>query len=145
MNLKVSLVAFLLLLALSLIAYAFSIIGVAGSFIDSVWKLIALAIGIAVVLGFIYPPLRGVRKGDLLTSNVSHFHNAPGGAGAIINLFSGPTAVALQGGRTGDRIKVNFQGREAEAIITSYASTFSLAVVRITEMEQPVTFNYQRA
>ncbi len=139
MNFKISLVSFLLLLALSLIAYAFSLIGVAGSVIDSIWKLVALAIGVSLVIGFAYPYLRGVRKGDLLTTNATHFHNN-NATGTIVNIFAGPSAISLQSGRLGEKIKINFQGREAEGIIISYASTFSLASVKITEMEQPVTY-----
>ena len=135
MNLKISLVAFLLLVSFSLIAFAFSLIGVAGSVIDSIWKVIALCFGLSLIIGFTYPFVRGVKRGDFISSNAV-FHDNRNGA-AIINMLGGPTAVALQGGRVGDKIKVNFQGRQAEGIIVAYASTFSAALVRITEMEQP--------
>lgn len=134
MNFKISLISFLLLLALSLIAFAFSLVGVAGSVVDSVWKLIALCIGVSLVIGFAYPHLRGVKKGDLLSTNTVYFDSR--NPAAIMSIFAGPTAVALQNGRIGERIKVNSQGRQAEAIVLSYASTFSHAVVRITEVEQ---------
>lgn len=134
MNLKVSLVAFLLLVALSLIAFAFSFVGVPGSAVDSVWKLFALSLGVALVAGFAYPYLRGVKKGDVLSTNLVQM--SPNGMSTIINLFGGPTAVAMQSGRKGDKININFQGRQAEGIVISYASTFSPAQVKITEMEQ---------
>ncbi len=140
MNLKISLVAFLLLVSFSLIAFAFSLIGVAGSVIDSVWKVVALCLGLSLLTGFAYPHIRGVKRGDLLSTNtiMHNGHNHPGAT--VINLLGGPTAVAMQSGRVGSRIKLNFQGRQAEGIIVSYASTFSAAAVKITEMEQ-VSFN----
>ncbi len=143
MNLKVSLVAFLLFLALSLVAFAFSFIGVAGTVIDSMWKLVALDLGISLILGFVYPHVRGVKQGDLLSTNSAFFDNRS--AGIVLNMLAGPSAVALQNGRKGDRIKINFQGRNAEGIVVSYAYTFSLATVKVTEMEQPVMFTHQHA
>ena|SRR3989344_582952 len=133
MNLKVSLAAFLALVALSLIGYAFSIVGVESSFIDSVWKLIALSFGLSIILGFIWPELRGVKKGDGLALSNSFVQQTA--IGAVINVFGGIGAVALQNGRKGDKIRVQMQGKSAEAIIISYASTFSPAVVKVTEME----------
>ncbi len=144
MNLKISLVSFLLLVSFSLIAFAFSLIGIPGSVIDSVWKVVALCIGISLLGGFAYPHIRGVKRGDLLSTNavMHNGHNHPGAT--VINLLGGPTAVAMQSGRVGSRIKINFQGRNAEGIIVSYASTFSAAVVKITEMEQ-VSFTSYKA
>lgn len=138
MNLKISLVSFLLLLSLSLIAFAFSLIGVAGSVVDSIWKVVALCIGISLIAGFAYPHIRGVKKGDFLSSNTVFYDNRQGAA--VINILGGPTALALQDGRVGQKIKVNFQGRQAEAVIVAYASTFSSASVRIIEVERPPAF-----
>lgn len=138
MNLKISLVSFLLLVSFSLIAFAFSLVGVAGSVIDSVWKVVSLCLGLSLLVGFAYPHIRGVKRGDLLSTNTT-MHNHHAGA-TIINILGGPTAVAMQSGRVGSRIKVNFQGRNAEGIIVSYASTFSPAAIKVTEMEQ-VSFN----
>ncbi len=139
MNFKISLVSFLLLVSFSLIAFAFSLIGVAGSVIDSIWKVVALCLGLSLLVGFTYPYVRGVKRGDFLSTNaVMHDNHHPGAT--VINLLGGPTAVAMQSGRVGNRIKVNFQGRQAEGVIVAYASTFSAALVKITEMEQ-VSFN----
>ncbi|MFH1246871.1 MAG: hypothetical protein V1644_00685 [Candidatus Micrarchaeota archaeon] len=139
MNFKISLVSFLLLLSLSLIAFAFSLVGVAGSVIDSIWKVIALCVGLSLIFGFTYPYIRGVKRGDYLSTNAVSYDNHAGAT--IVNILGGPTAVALQSGRIGSKIKINFQGRQAEGIIVSYASTFSQAMVKITEMEQvPVHF-----
>ena len=143
MNFKISLVSFLLILAVSLIAFAFSIVGVPGSIVDSIWKLIALNLGISLIAGFAYPFIRGVKRGDFLSTNSVHFDNA--GAGMVINMLAGPSAVALQNGRVGERIKINFQGRNAEGVIVAYASTFSPAIIRITEMEQSAVQVYSRA
>ena len=137
MNLKISLVVFLLLVALSLIGYAFSLVGVAGSVIDSIWKLVALSLGVGLITGFGYPHLRGVKKGDLLTTTNAVFSQNP--VGQVASFFTGPSAVALQSGRVGDRIMVQLPGRQAEGIITSYASTFSAATIKIVEMEQAAT------
>ncbi len=139
MNFKITLATFLLLLALSLIAFGFSLIGVAGSVINSIWKLVALSIGISLVTGFAFPFIRGVRKGDVLATAT---HYGVQGQNVISSLFTGVGAVAMQNGRKGDKIKINFQGRHAEGIVISYASTFSPAVVKVTEMEQisPATF-----
>ena len=140
MNFKISLVSFLLLLAVSLIGFAFSVIGVAGTIVDSIWKLIALGLGLSLIAGFAYPHFRGVKKGDFLSTNSVYYEHH--GANAVINILTGPTAIALQDGRLGTRIKINFQGRQAEAVIVSYASTFSPAIVRVTEMEQPTPHAY---
>ncbi|MBI4406671.1 hypothetical protein HY571_02040, partial [Candidatus Micrarchaeota archaeon] len=123
---------FLLLLALSLIGFGFSIIGVAGSLVDSVWKLVALDIGLAIVIGFSYPHIRGVKKGDFLATTV--YYNSRGAG--LASVLTGVSAVALQNGRKGDKIKINFQGRQAEGVVIAYASTFSPAVVRVTEIER---------
>lgn len=136
MNLKVSLASFLALVALSLVAYAFSLVGVQGAVIDSIWKVFALCFGLSVILGFIWPFLRGVRKGDGLALSNSFIQQSP--IGAVINVFGGVGAVALQNGRKGDKIRVQLQGRQAEAIIISYESTFSPATVKVTEMEAPI-------
>ena len=133
MNLKVSLASFLALVALSLVAYALSLIGTPSSLINSIWKVLAMCFGLSVILGFVWPEIRGVRKGDGLAMSNSFVQQSP--IGAVINVFGGVGAVALQTGRKGDKIKVQMQGRQAEAIIISYESTFSPAMVKVTEME----------
>lgn len=134
MNFKISIVVFLLLVALSLIGYAFSFIGIAGSLVDSIWKLVALSIGVGLVAGFVYPVIRGVRKGDLLSTTTTVFSQTA--VGQVASFFTGPSAVALQGGRVGGRIMVQLQGRQAEGIIVAYASTFSPALIKLVEVEQ---------
>ncbi len=132
MNFKITIATFLLLVALSLIGFAFSLIGVPGSFVDSIWKLVALDIGLAIVAGFAYPFVRGVKKGDLLATTV--YYNSRGAG--LASVLAGASAVALQNGRKGEKIKINFQGRQAEGVVIAYASTFSPAVVRVTEIER---------
>jgi len=134
MNFKISLAVFLALVAVSLIGFAFSLIGVAGSAVDSVWKLIALSIGLALVGGFVYPFVRGVKKGDVLSTTSSFIEKTP--TGQIISMLAMPTAVAMQSGRVSSKILIQLPGRQAEGVIVSYASTFSPATIRIVEIEQ---------
>lgn len=133
MNLKISLASFLALIAISLVGYSLSLVGVPGTLVNSIWKVVALCFGLSIILGFAWPILRGVRKGDGLALTNSFVQQTA--IGAVINVFGGVGAVALQNGRKGDKIRVQLQGRQAEAIVISYESTFSPAVVKVTEIE----------
>ncbi len=134
MNFKISLAVFLALVAVSLIGFAFSLVGVAGSAVDSVWKLVALSIGLSLVAGFIYPVVRGVRKGDVLSTTSTFIEKTP--TGQIVSMFAMPTAVAMQSGRVGSKILIQLPGRQAEGVIIAYASTFSPATIKLVEIEQ---------
>src|SRR3989338_6936287 len=71
MNFKIFLQSFGLLLAASLMGYAFNVLGVTGSIVDSVWKLLAFDLGASLAIGISYPHIRGVRKNDELAINSS--------------------------------------------------------------------------
>lgn len=133
MNLRIFLQTFVLLLALSLLGYAFSLIGVQNSPIDSFWKLLAFDLGVAIVAAYLLPFIRGVRKGDQLAANVMrHAHN-----GDILQaIVSSYFVTALENGRVGQKIRVRLaNNRTGEGVITAYAGTFTPAQIRLTESE----------
>ena len=71
MNIKLFAQAAVALFAASLLAYAFNYVGVAGTVIDSFWKLIAFDLGASILFAFAWPHIRGVRKGDSLATDFS--------------------------------------------------------------------------
>jgi hypothetical protein len=136
-NLKVMLKTFGILLALSLIGFAFSIVGVAGTLVDSIWKLLALDIGLSLLVGYAYPLIRGVRKGDELSTNTSLASISGPGMSIAIGNFGIANAYALSNGRIGDKIRVRLlDGRRAEAKVAEYSGLFSPAKVQILEVER---------
>ena len=134
MNVWLSGKAFLLLLAASLIGYAFSVIGVANTPIDSVWKLVALSLGVAIILGYGYPVARGVKKGDTMLAisrrEVTH-------GNSIHSLLDQFLVTALENGRSGEKIRVRIAGgKSGEGVIAKYAGTLSPAQIKLTESER---------
>ncbi len=133
MNLRVFFQAFVLLLAVSLLGYAFSLAGVPNSAIDSFWKLLAFDLGLAIVAAYVLPSVRGVRRGDQLAANVMrHAHN-----GDILQaIVSSYFVTALENGRVGQKIRVRLANhRTGEGVVTAYAGTFTPAQIRLTESE----------
>ena len=133
MNLKIFFQAFVILLALSLLGYSFSLLGVKDTPIDSFWKLIAFDLGVGIVAAYALPYLRGVRKGDQLAANVMrHSHN-----GDILQaIVSSYFVTALENGRVGQKIRVRLaNNRTGEGVVTSYAGTLTPAQIRLTESE----------
>ncbi len=144
MNFKIFLQSFGLLLAASLIGYAFSATGVPGSVVDSVWKLLALDLGASLATGIAYPHIRGVRKNDELAINSSMASVRGPGINITLGSFGIANAFALSGGRIGDRIKVRLlDGRQGEGRVTDYAGLFSPAKVQMIELEkiEPAAFS----
>jgi len=62
---------FAALFAISLVAYAFSLVGKEGQVIDSFWKLFAFDLGASLLAALFFPVLRGVRKGDVVMASYS--------------------------------------------------------------------------
>ncbi len=133
MNLRIFLQTFVLLLAVSLLGYAFSAIGVPDSPIDSFWKLFAFVLGLSIISAYLLPFIRGVRKGDQLAANVMrHQHNGD----IIQQIISSYFVTALEDGRAGQKIRVRLaNNRTGEGVITSYAGTLTPAQIRLTESE----------
>lgn len=104
MNFKALAYSFAVLLVFSLLSYAFSLLGVAGSAIDSPWKLLALSIGLSIVIGFAYPFVRGVRKGDRLFAFITR-RRVEGGQAFVFN--ENVLVTALSNGRKGGKIRVD--------------------------------------
>lgn len=137
MNFKIFLQSFGLLLASSLIGYAFNVLGVTGSIVDSVWKLLAFDLGASLAIGISYPHIRGVRKNDELAINSSVASMRGPGINITFGSFGIANAYALSGGRIGDKIKVRLlDGRQGEGRVTDYAGLFSPAKVQMIEMEK---------
>ncbi len=138
MDLRVLGTSLLLLTALALLGYGFhdaidAVAGVKASPLDSAAQSIAIALGASILVSLCYPHVRGVRKGDAIVASVPRAHATAGGMFAFIDSIS---AVALEGGRLGQKIKVRLgNGRDGEGIIQSYAGAFSPPSVQITETE----------
>jgi hypothetical protein len=91
-------------------------------------KLLALDVGLALLMPFAYPSIRGVREGDQVTVVLSE-RKLP-----FSILYARSNAVASSNGRVGGRIRVRFgDGSEEEGVVVSYAGMFSPAKVRILE------------
>ena len=103
------------------------------SVFDSFWQLWAVAIGSSILIAFVFPYLRGVRKGDKLLASVPRAHSTPAGVYAFVEQTF---ATALENGRTGQKIKLRLaNGRTGEGIVAEYAGTFGPHIVQVTETE----------
>ncbi len=111
--------------AAALIIYAVTPTG-----IDFLLKLLALDIGLAMLMPFTYPTMRGVKKGDQITVVLSE-KELP------FSMFSARSnAIANSSARIGGRIRVRFRnGSEEECVVVSYAGMFTPAKVKILEKE----------
>lgn len=126
----------LVFIATALLLYGFSpvfnsALGLETSLLSEAWKLIALALAGAIISGFAYPLVRGIKKGDVLLASVKRAQNDQ----ATISQDFIPV-VALEQGRKGSKIKIVFQnGLRGEGVITDYAGTISPPTLRLTETE----------
>lgn len=110
------------------IASALIIYAVSPYSLDFLLKLLAFAFGAALLTPFVYPHLRGVRKGDAVLVEVSGQEAMPG----IVRLFfQASSGVAMENGRTGGKIMVMMKdGSVRQCAIASYAGFFRPALVR---------------
>jgi hypothetical protein len=115
----------LLFTAAALIIYAVTPTGP-----EFLLKLLALDVGLAMLMPFVYPHVRGVRKGDAVEVVLSE-------QGIPFNLFYRRSdAAAVSNGRVGNTIRVAFRdGSEEDAVVVSYAGMFSRAKVKILQKE----------
>ena len=128
----------MLFVSLSLVAYGLSgylnsWLAVESSILGEPWKLIALSIGASLALGYAYPFLRGVRKGDELVAVILRNRSF---AGRLVSMRESVIVIALNSGREGEKIKLRMpNGLKAEGVITDYAGTFSPARVQLADGE----------
>jgi len=132
-NLKVFAKTFIVLLAVSLVAYAFSLVGKEGQVIDSFWKLFAFDLGASILAAIFWPIIRGVKKGDQVSATYAETQM---NGSSILSFLNTVYATAQDNGRAGQKIGIRFSnGRRADAIVVSYPSTFSPAQVKVVEQE----------
>lgn len=98
--------------------------------IDFLLKSLAFAFGSAMLMPFIYPHIRGVRKGDevgvVLSEKELPF--------SIPFVRSG--AIAMGNGRIGERIRVAFRdGSKEEGVVVSYAGLFTPAKIKLLQRD----------
>jgi hypothetical protein len=98
--------------------------------IDFLLKSLAFAFGSAMLMPFIYPHIRGVRKGDevgvVLSEKELPF--------SIPFVRSG--AIAMDNGRIGERIRIAFRGgSEEEGVVVSYAGLFTPAKIKLLQKD----------
>ncbi|NYZ77994.1 hypothetical protein H0N96_01155 [Candidatus Micrarchaeota archaeon] len=134
MNLKVVWTAFMVYAAAALVTFGVSgfinqAFGWRESLLSDAWKLVAIAAGGAIATGFVYPSVRGVKRGDLLITFVKRV--------AASQQFTDYVAVtALEDGKVGKKIRVQLpNGALAEGVITAYAGTLSPSAIRLVEAE----------
>lgn len=95
-------------------------------------KLLAAALGTAVIIPVAYPYVRGIRKGDKISVSEER---APGWT-IFIGLSNG---AALESGRTGDAIKIELLDKSiAIARISKYEGFFSNAEAKLLQREIPI-------
>lgn len=142
MNLRLTGTTFLILSALALMAYGFAdylnaALGVAKgqtTLLNSFWSMEAISLGAAIILGFAYPQLRGVKAGDALVALVPARQMV---GSAQLDFFSTVPVTALEDGRIGGKIKVQVdRSRRGEGVIVAYAGTITPATLRLTETER---------
>jgi len=138
MNLKLAVQVFILGSALALILFGLSgainaRLGFGDSILAHFWNLEALVVALAIILGYAYPHVRGIRRGDRI---VAVFPTVQHSGGSAFALFNSGVAVALDDARVGGKVRIALaNGRQAEARVSEYAGSFSLAVVQVTETE----------
>jgi hypothetical protein len=111
--------------AAALILYAVTPTG-----IDFLLKLLAFDVGLALLTPFLYPHIRGVRKGDAVTVVLSE-KELP-----FSTFYMRSDARAVSNARIGGRIMVSYKdGSEEECAVVSYAGLFTPAKVKILEKE----------
>ncbi len=129
MNIKIFFTSWVLLSAISLLLFG---AGLLSQLIDLL-RALALSLGGAIFISFIYPHARGVRVGDKLFALISRQYSRGNSAFAFTGAVE---AVALQNKRKGEKIKVRLQnGAQAEGIVLDYGGLFSPARVKIIETE----------
>lgn len=138
MNLRVFVTGIAVTTALALAAYGFSplLTGIAGlpDLFGSFWRLEALAIALSIALGFAWPYLRGLRKGDRAIATIAHSRNLPTGH-AFVDYQMVPV-VLLDGGRKGAKVSVSFaDGSRGHAVVAEYAGILTPATVQVIERE----------
>lgn len=140
MNLGLSLKIGMVLTALSLVAYGLSsyINSAFGlgeqSIFNEAWKLIALSLGLALLAGFAYPSIRGIKKGDKVFAFVQR--QIQQGAQSIF-LNDAIPATALEDGKVGGKIKVSLpNGLEGEGMVLGYAGVFTPHTIKLVETER---------
>jgi len=136
-NFSVALRSFVLLSALALVFFGLgatinAALGWQDSLLNHFWNMEALALAFALIAGYAYPHVRGVRKGDSVVAVLPSVQYS--GSEAVAFMKSG-FALAASDARKGGRIRIALPNhREAEGIVTEYAGTFSRAVVDVKEV-----------
>ena len=98
--------------------------------IDFLLKSLAFAFGSAMLMPFVYPHIRGVREGDVITVALSEK------ALPFSMLYARSDAVASGNGRIGEKIKITFRdGSEEEGMVVSYSGLFAPAKVKLLQKE----------
>ncbi|MFH0817568.1 MAG: hypothetical protein V1909_02940 [Candidatus Micrarchaeota archaeon] len=96
------------------------------------WKLLAGAVGLSIVVPLVYPRIRGVKKGDgllVIKGNVEPFL-----------LFNASSCVALEDGKKGDTIGITLSdGTLAQAVVVDYEGFITPAKVRVMLEVRPKT------
>ena len=140
MNLGLTVKIGMLLISLSLVAYGLSnylnsFLGLGEqSIFNEAWKLIAISLGLSILAGFVYPSLRGVKKGDKIFAFVQR-HAQQGGQNFFFSDFMPVTA--MEDGKIGGKIKVVLpNGARGEGIILEYQGVFSLPTIKLVETER---------
>lgn len=138
MNFRFALTSFVLLTAVALIVFGLSqpinaALGVTDSIASHFWNLEALAVAFAIVAGYAYPHVRGVRQGDMVVAVFPVVHR---GGGAAVAMMNSGFARAASTARRGGKIRIELDGgRQAEGVVVEYAGTLSPAVVNVVETE----------
>jgi len=134
MNLKIVWTAFMIYVAIALVVFGVSgfvnqAFGWKDSVLSDAWKLVAIAAGAAILTGFAYPAVRGVKRGDVLLTLVKRVAAGQQFAEYVF-------VTALEDGKIGKKIRVQLpNGALAEGVITSYAGTLSPSTIRLVEAE----------
>ncbi len=119
------------LVALALIAWAVVPYGLG---LLELVKFIAVAVGASIVILFVYPHVRGVKKGDPLLS--IKMSTSP------VLFFNASMYTALEDGKKGDRIGVMISdGTMAEGVIVAYEGLLTPARIRLTHEASPSKVN----
>jgi len=118
--------ALIIYIASALIIYAVSPYSA-----DFLLKLLALAFGAALLTPFIYPHVRGVRKGDSVLVEISGQEKMPG---LMRLVFQASSGTAMENGKVGRKIMVMVgDGSVRQCAVVAYSGFFTPARVRLVK------------
>lgn len=93
-------------------------------------KMVAIGAAVSLIFSLVYPEIRGIRNGDLVSVV----------ANSAMPVFFGKNGIAITSARVNNEITVRFDnGQEVKGVLESYAGFFTLPKVRaVVDFKPPI-------